>query len=281
MGMGEPLENYEAVAAAIRALTDRERFAMAWKNITVSTVGIVGNMRRLMDDLPQVKMAISLHAPNQELRQQLLPVAKTYKIEELMECVDDYASRNASDGKRKGMVMVSYVLLEGVNDTDECAVQLRDLVKDRPVIMNLIPYNPWDGNEHDYKSPSAERTDAFLHVLEDAGIRVFERRHHGRDIAAACGQLAKINKQPHELTDIESLRREPKLARDILNLKLQSAAKEAGNPQADNPQDPQGPSSTMNVCMGVPGISNWWLATGILVSAIGAAGFLRLRANRL
>merc|ERR1719181_1304703 len=116
---------------------------------------------------------------------------------------------------RKGMVMVSYVLLEQVNDSHECACELRDLVKDRPVIVNLIPYNPFEGNEHAYRTPTPERVDAFLKVLEAAEIRVFERRHHGRDIAAACGQLAKISKEPNPLlVDIESLRQQPKLARD-------------------------------------------------------------------
>merc|ERR1712205_293830 len=105
-----------------------------------------------------------------------------------------------NEGKRKGMVMMSYVLLDGVNDSDRYANQLVELVKDRSVIVNLIPYNPFDGNPHDYSTPSPERVDAFLHILVEAGVRVFERRHHGRDIAAACGQLAKINleKQPVE-----------------------------------------------------------------------------------
>jgi sorting nexin-8 len=192
MGMGEPLENYDALTSSINGLVDSHRFGLAPSGITVSTVGIIPNMRRLMNDLPKVKLAISLHAPNQDLREQLLPVAKAFKMDQLLEVVDDYAAKITSDGKRKGMVMVSYVLLEGVNDTLECAHQLRELVKDRPVIVNLIPYNPFEGNVHDYKTPSAERVDDFLKVLVDAGVRVFERRHHGRDIAAACGQLAKL-----------------------------------------------------------------------------------------
>mmetsp|Transcript_97752 Transcript_97752/g.276641 ORF Transcript_97752/g.276641 Transcript_97752/m.276641 type:complete len:432 (+) Transcript_97752:68-1363(+) len=192
MGMGEPLENYTSVASAIRGLTDPQRFGLAPGGITVSTVGIINNMRRLMDEMPKVKLAVSLHAPTQELREQIVPVAKSFKMDSLMEVIDDYAARNVSDGKRKGMVMVSYVLLEGVNDTNECAQQLRDLMADRPVIVNLIPYNPFEGNEHDYRTPSPERVDAFLQLLVEAGIRVFERRHHGRDISAACGQLAKL-----------------------------------------------------------------------------------------
>eukprot|EP00928_Gymnodinium_smaydae_P063056 TRINITY_DN46751_c0_g1_i1.p1 TRINITY_DN46751_c0_g1~~TRINITY_DN46751_c0_g1_i1.p1 ORF type:complete len:469 (+),score=120.61 TRINITY_DN46751_c0_g1_i1:163-1407(+) len=192
MGMGEPLENLEGVNGAINGMVDPQRFGLAPSGITVSTVGILHNMRRLMKEQPKVKLAVSLHAPNQELREQLLPIAKTFKMEQLMEVIDEYAATITNDGKRKGMVMVSYVLLEDVNDTLECARELRDLVIDRPVIVNLIPYNPFEGNVHNYRTPTADRVDAFLKVLVEAGIRVFERRHHGRDISAACGQLAKL-----------------------------------------------------------------------------------------
>merc|ERR1719215_849089 len=100
--------------------------------------------------------------------------------------------------------MMSYVLLKDVNDTDECAQQLADLLKGRPVIVNLIPYNPFDGNAHDYACPSSERVDGFLKILKDSEILVFERKHHGRDISAACGQLAKLS-GPSPAGDIESL----------------------------------------------------------------------------
>merc|ERR1712146_270588 len=131
-------------------------------------------MKRLMADCPHVKLALSLHAPNQELREKIVPVGKAYKLPDLMATIDDYASRFESDGKRKGMVMVSYVLPKGVNDSDDCARQLEALLRDRPVIVNLIPYNAFEGNEFAYECPSAERTDAFLKILLDAGMRVFE-----------------------------------------------------------------------------------------------------------
>lgn len=262
MGMGEPLENYDSVVQSIRGLVDVTKFGLAPSSVTVSTVGMVTNMYRFMDDLPKVKMAVSLHAPNQELREQLLPIAKTYKIDSLMEVVDDYASRIASDGKRKGMVMVSYVLLEEVNDSFECACELRDLVKDRPVIVNLIPYNPFEGNVHAYRTPSAERVDAFLHVLEDAGIRVFERRHHGRDIAAACGQLAKKGADKDmPMADIESLSssfgkdRTLKPVLELVNAKLGSHAK-------------------------VHRIFTWWFATGALATGVSVAILMRWRRPR-
>lgn len=201
MGMGEPLENYDGVVSAINGLIDPQRFGLAPRNVTVSTVGLIGNMKRLMAAFPQVKLALSLHAPNQTLREQLVPVSKAYKLDDLMTTIDDYAANHESDGKRKGMVMVSYVLLKDVNDSDENAKELRDLLCDRPVIVNLIPYNAFEGNEFNYECPSAERTDAFLQILLDAGMRVFERRHHGRDISAACGQLARLEKK--QVVDLE------------------------------------------------------------------------------
>merc|ERR1711920_1196486 len=141
---------------------------------------------------PKIKLAVSLHAPTQELREKIVPVGKQVKIDQLMEVIDEYAERHSNDGKRKGMVMVSYVLLEGVNDSDDHARQLVELVGHRPVIVNLIPFNEYEGDKYAYKPPSAERIDAFLKILVTSDIRVFERRHHGRDIAAACGQLAKL-----------------------------------------------------------------------------------------
>lgn len=201
MGMGEPLENYDGVVSAIKGLTDPQRFSLAARNVTVSTVGLIGNMKRLMAELPQVKLALSLHAPNQSLREQLVPVSKAYKLPDLMATIDDYAASHESDGKRKGMVMISYILLKGVNDSNDHAKQLRDLLRNRPVIINLIPYNAFDGNDFNYECPSAQRIDAFLQILLKAGIRVFERRHHGRDISAACGQLAKIEKK--QVLDLE------------------------------------------------------------------------------
>lgn len=210
MGMGEPLENYTGVVQAIRGLVDPGRFGMSQRRVTVSTVGLVGNMKRLMDDLPQIKLAVSLHAPNQELREQIVPIAKTYKLDELMDALDEYAKKMQGNVQRVGMrpskIMVSYVLLKDVNDSSEHACQLRDLLKNRPVTVNLIPYNPFEGNPHAYETPSPERVDSFLAVLEASGVHVMERRHHGRDIAAACGQLAKIKIEsapPALLTDIE------------------------------------------------------------------------------
>lgn len=214
MGMGEPLENFEAVVSAINGLVDPHRFGIAPSSITVSTVGSSSkNIRRLFEELPKIKLAVSLHAPNQKLREQLVPAAKVLPLDSLMGLVDEHAQRTTSDGKRKGMVMMSYVLLRGVNDSIDHAEELALLLKGRPVIVNLIPYNPFEGNIHNYETPLPEVIDAFLQVLVKNELRVFERRHHGRDISAACGQLAKLKPEP-ALADIEGGRSFNRLAKD-------------------------------------------------------------------
>lgn len=265
MGMGEPLENYDAVASSIRGLVDPFRFGIAPSCITVSTVGqSLPNMRRLMEELPKVKMALSLHAPNQELREQLVPAAKNVPLAHLLEVLDELSART-NDGKRKGMVMVSYVLLSGVNDSDACAQELVALLCGRPVIVNLIPYNPFDGNVHNYATPEPERVDAFLQILAAGDIRVFERRHHGRDIAAACGQLAKLGgKAP--ATDIENCSLE--LSKDRAARNRVAAAAEASTPH---------PASTEDDCRSNFGF--YWqrfAATHVAVFVLGATAALAL-----
>ncbi|CAE8741704.1 unnamed protein product, partial [Polarella glacialis] len=163
MGMGEPLENFEAVCSSIRGMVDPFRFGIAPSSITVSTVGSQPrNMRRLLEDLPKVKMAVSLHAPNQALREQLVPAAKVLPINDLLAIVDEHALKMTGESKKLKMVMVSYVLLKGVNDSEENAKELAELLKGRQVIVNLIPYNPFEGNVHEYEEPSPEAVDAFL-----------------------------------------------------------------------------------------------------------------------
>jgi len=194
MGMGEPLENMTGVVGALRGFTDTQRFGLAPRNVTVSTVGIIPNMRKLVERVPSVKLALSLHAPNQELREKLVPSAKNFRLPDLMQFVDEYAAKYANDGRRKGMVMISYVMIEGVNSSLDLARELAILLAGKPVIVNIIPFNDFEGSPDNFKEPKAEITDAFIEVLKAEGMWVFERRHHGRDIAAACGQLAKLEK---------------------------------------------------------------------------------------
>lgn len=278
MGMGEPLENYEAVVSSIRGLVDPQRFGLAPRSVTVSTVGIIDKMKRLMRELPQIKLALSLHAPNQELREQLVPVCKDrgVHLDDLMRTIDDYAAKTTSDGKRKGMVMVSYVLLKGVNDTDAHAEQLRDLLKDRPVIVNLIPYNPFEGNKFDYETTEPEQVDRLLQTLIRADIRVFERRHHGRDIAAACGQLAKISKTS-ATADIEAC--DCSLAKDRISNKQQQAlpsgAKPWGQTKSGAPRCFE-PKSGKREERGSEAPSSlaqqWWLTASLMTFGVLAVG---------
>eukprot|EP00434_Breviolum_minutum_P035184 symbB.v1.2.031138.t1/scaffold3582.1/size53800/1 len=207
MGMGEPLENYDAVSSAIRGLVDPARFALAPSSVTVSTVGSSPqHMHRLLEELPKVRLAVSLHAPNQALREELVPAAKAIPIDKLLAIVDDHAKQG--EAKRLRTVMVSYVLLKGINDSLQHAQELSKLLSGRPVIVNLIPYNPFEGlssgNIYGYEEPSAATVDDFLKVLSESDIRVFERRHHGRDIAAACGQLVKTSGTSPGEMDIEN-----------------------------------------------------------------------------
>ncbi|CAD7939688.1 unnamed protein product [Amoebophrya sp. A25] len=209
MGMGEPLENYDNVVSSLKGMCSQQRFGLGQRNVTISTVGIVPQMRQLFLELPNVKLALSLHAPNQELRNVIVPVSKKYPLPELMSALDEYASRHATDGKRKGLVMISYIMIDGVNDTAEHCYQLCELLKGRQVLVNLIPFNQFDpyANQPAGKAPSKRRHPAehyrpskpeqivwFCKTIEEHGIKAFERRPHGRDISAACGQLAKINK---------------------------------------------------------------------------------------
>jgi len=199
MGMGEPLENYNAVVAACHGLVDQCRFEVPRRSVTVSTVGLVQRMHQLLDDAPFVKMAISLHAPTQELREQIVPSGKAHRLENIMTAIDEFARRYEGE-KKKSSIMVSYVLIAGVNDSNECAETLAELLKDRPVIVNLIPYNEFDNPmEPGFRAPEEAEVVRFQSVISQRGLKVFHRRHHGRDIAAACGQLAR---KPR---DIESL----------------------------------------------------------------------------
>jgi 23S rRNA (adenine(2503)-C(2))-methyltransferase len=200
MGMGEPLENYSQVISAIRGMTDPFRFNLAPRAITVSTVGVVTNIERLMTDAPAVKLALSLHAPTQELRERIVPTAKAWPLDALMRAIDRY-SKKQGEGKKKGMVMIEYVVLKGVNDSRECAHQLGRLMRSRKVVVNLIPFNPFEGNP--YETPEEEAVAEMLEILISYQIRAYVRKHHGRDIAAACGQLAKIERDGKaEIEDI-------------------------------------------------------------------------------
>lgn len=180
MGMGEPLLNADAVIAAIQTLTDPKRLGLAPSRITVSTSGIIPGLKKLFDAKLGIGLALSLHAPNDEIRSQLMPINKVYKLEKVLEALLPWEYAGTE-------VLHEYVLIDGRNDSDENARELAALLRHRHAKLNLIPLNPVPGTG--LARPPIERMRAFLRIVSDAGIRATLRHTKGDDIAAACGQL--------------------------------------------------------------------------------------------
>jgi 23S rRNA (adenine2503-C2)-methyltransferase len=181
MGMGEPLLNYDAVIAAMDIMMDDLAYGLSKYRVTLSTSGLIPAMQKLKQDSP-VSLAVSLHAPNDELRNILVPVNKKYRLAELMQACKDYFV-----GENKRYVTFEYVMLAGINDKLEHARQLIELVKGVPCKINLIPFNPFPKTE--YVCSSAEVIDDFQRILMKAGLNTIVRRTRGADVDAACGQL--------------------------------------------------------------------------------------------
>jgi 23S rRNA (adenine2503-C2)-methyltransferase len=186
MGMGEPLANYVEVVRAVRLLTHPQGLRLGARRITVSTAGVVPAMRELADEHLQVGLAVSLHAPNDALRSQLMPINHRWPIDEVLAAADHYA---AVTGRR---VSYEYTLMAGVNDADELADELAELLHGRLCHVNLIPLNPTEDSS--LHAPSAQRALSFETRLRDAGIAATIRVNRGRDILAACGQLRLAEK---------------------------------------------------------------------------------------
>ena len=182
MGMGEPLHNYDNVLQALRILNNLDGFNLGARHMTVSTVGLVPAIRKLSQEPLQVNLAISLHAPTDELRGQTMPINKKYPLEELLAACKDYI---AATGRQ---VTFEYVLLAGVNDTAAHAHLLSELLVPLKQFahVNCIPVN---ATSADYKSPSGESIRAFRNILFEHGVSNSVRAERGDDIAAACGQL--------------------------------------------------------------------------------------------
>ena len=183
MGTGEPLDNYDNLLKFIRLLTDEHGLNISQRNITVSTCGIVENIRRLANEKLQITLAISLHASNQEKRKELMPIAYKYDIHEVLDATRYYFGQT---GRR---ITFEYSLVGGVNDTEEDARELSALVGDINCHVNLIPVNPI--KERSYVQSNHAVIEAFKNKLEKNGINVTIRREMGRDINGACGQLRK------------------------------------------------------------------------------------------
>src|SRR5262245_1211488 len=181
MGMGEPLLNYEETVAALRILLDPDGFAIAAKKLTLSTVGILPALEKLMREPVRPNLAISLHAPNPTLRRELMPIEERYALADVIEAARRYPI------PRGGAVTYEYVLLRGVNDAPAQARELARLLAGSRAKVNLIPLNPAPGIP--FAAPAPEAVDAFCGVLAAAGLMVSVRRPRGQDILAACGQL--------------------------------------------------------------------------------------------
>ena len=183
MGMGEPLQNYSALIPALKTMLDDHGYGLSRRRVTVSTSGVVPMIERLKSDCP-VALAVSLHAPNDPLRDELVPLNRKYPIDELLAACKDYLTAAPRD-----FITFEYCMLDGVNDTDEHARQLIALVKGRiNCKFNLIPFNPFPASGL-HRSGTA-RVQAFAKILADAGIVTTVRKTRGDDIDAACGQLA-------------------------------------------------------------------------------------------
>jgi len=182
MGMGEPLLNLNNVVPAMELMMEDYGFGLSKRRVTLSTSGVVPALDMLKEKI-DVALAISLHAPTNELRDQLVPINKKYPMEEFLAASRRYVEHSRANDK----VTVEYVMLEGINDSMDQAHQLAEALKDTPSKINLIPFNPYPGSP--YKRSSNSRIDRFNKILQEYGFTVIVRKTRGDDIDAACGQL--------------------------------------------------------------------------------------------
>ncbi|KAJ4834942.1 hypothetical protein Tsubulata_047377 [Turnera subulata] len=202
MGMGEPLNNYSALVEAVRVMLGSP-FQLSPKRITVSTVGVIHAINKLHKDLPGLNLAVSLHAPVQDIRCQIMPAARAFPLEKLMDALHVYQKNSQQK------ILIEYIMLDGVNDEEQHAHQLGKLLERFDVVVNLIPFNPI-GNLSQFRTSSEEKVLRFQKILRgDNNIRTTVRKQMGQDISGACGQLVvslpdKLN-QKSVLTDIEDL----------------------------------------------------------------------------
>lgn len=193
MGMGEPLLNYDQVLPALRLMLDDNGYGLSRRRVTVSTSGVVPMMDRLSQDCP-VALAVSLHAPNDALRDELVPLNKKYPLKELLAACERYLAHAPRD-----FITFEYCMLDGINDTDQHAKELIQLARQVRCKLNLIPFNPFPASG--LKRSPAPRVKVFAQRLMDAGIITTVRKTRGDDIDAACGQLAGEVKDRTRITE--------------------------------------------------------------------------------
>ncbi|HIS17639.1 MAG TPA: 23S rRNA (adenine(2503)-C(2))-methyltransferase RlmN, partial [Candidatus Coprovivens excrementavium] len=181
MGIGEPLDNYDNVMDFIKIINDPKGLAIGARHITLSTCGIIPKMKELMKENLQINLAVSLHAPNTQLRDKLMPINKAYKLNDLMDTIKKYIYET------NRRVTIEYIMLNDVNDNETQALELASLLKGMNVYVNLIPYN--ETNHIEFKRANKEKILKFYDILKKKGINVTIRREFGSNIDAACGQL--------------------------------------------------------------------------------------------
>ena len=185
MGIGEPFDNYDNFMDFIRIVTDPYSLAIGQRHITVSTCGIVPKIREFADESTGVNLAISLHAPNNDLRSKIMKINNAYRIEEIIDAIKYYLD------KTNRRVTFEYILLKDVNDTEKCAKELCSLLKGINCYVNLIPYNETENIE--FKRSSSSQIGAFYDILKKNNINVTIRKEFGSNVSAACGQLRAEN----------------------------------------------------------------------------------------
>ncbi len=182
MGMGEPLYNYDNMKKAIEIFTDGSALAISRRRVTLSTSGVVPEMKKMSVEMG-CQLAISLHAPNDEIRNQIMPINKKYPLKELVEVLENFPNKNAR------RITVEYILIKDLNDQEKHADELVKLLKNVYCKFNLIPYNPWDSCPNNYQPPSRNAVMRFAKRLNTHGAIATIRESRGDDIMAACGQL--------------------------------------------------------------------------------------------
>ena len=181
MGIGEPFDNYDNVMRFINIINNPKGINIGIRHITVSTCGLVPKIKEFTKEKTGVNLAISLHAPNDDIRNKIMPINKAYKIKDIMDAVKDYI--NVTNRR----VTFEYILLDGVNDTKECAIELSKLLKGINCYVNLIPYN--ETSHIEYKTSKKVTINQFYDILKENNINVTIRREFGSNVSAACGQL--------------------------------------------------------------------------------------------
>ena len=181
MGIGEPFDNYDNIMNFIRIINEPKGIDIGARHITVSTCGVVPKIKEFTKDFSQVNLAISLHAPNDTIRNKIMPISKAYKLNELMSSIEEYIK------KTNRRVTFEYIMLENINDTNECAKELSNLLKGLNCYVNLIPYN--ETENIGFKRTKKMQILAFYDILKKNGINVTIRKEFGSKVDAACGQL--------------------------------------------------------------------------------------------